>query len=195
MPDVGHLGTASHGLAKYSPILLDAAVLNFCERLYQLGEDKRGEFTRAGIETIFDALLHEHSGVANPKTLQLIWRLLGTAFVRANNTCRRVTRDIENQTAKDTIKDQSELRDLRTELACLKQDEKAYNHDVRISRLQYRMAGKQKMIIGEARKVALLYGLLGPKQRTSSRKAKQGQMKRSRAGVRVENRVEPFLWG
>ncbi len=169
-------------------------MLNFCDRLSQLGHEKRGEFERVGIESVFGELLGKHPRGATRENLHLIWFLLGTAAIRANSTCRRITRDLDNQTAKVILQDKSELRDLRAELACVVQDEKAHDRDRRVSRLECLIVGKQKMIVAEARKVELLYGLLGPKQRTYSKKFKQEQRKRTQASRRVESLVGPFLW-
>lgn len=147
-----------------------------------------------GLEPVFDELLRKHPSAATRERLHQIWFLLENAFFRANNTCRRITRDIDNQCAKIVLQDKSQLRDLRTELACVKQDEKAHDNGRRTSRLEYLIAGKEKIIKAEARKVDLLYGLLGPKQRTYLRKGKQRQLKRSQASMQVESRVGPFLW-
>ena len=170
-------------------------MISFCDRLKQLGEHKGREFAKGRIGFVFDELLRQKSDACTKQNLHLLWFVLGTVFKKANKTCLRITRHIDAQTLKTLQKDKLALHDLELELAQVLKDGKvSVKISRRVRRLEFLLAGKKKLMVAEAMKVDLLYGLLLPRNRPYSQRSKKDQLRRHRAGVQVESLVGPSLW-
>ncbi len=132
--------------------MLDAAVIAFCHQFPQTVADgfERKAHSRPGVKSAHWNLLRKMPNVATPGKLPELWSKLAILFVRARNLCRCVVAEIESLTAMRLSKDRAELKEMSAKLK-----EAGHNEG-----LQRSIAGKRKLLKGEARKVELLYELL-----------------------------------
>lgn len=175
--------------------LTDAAVIDFCDRLSKLKGLKRWGFEEPGIKSVFDQLLKSQPSSATTGRLHLLWFVLGTACVRARKTCLHIIHDIDESTARAIKCDQDEVMSLRADIqslaSCKRSDRKTPTKIKRMSRL---IAGKDRLIIAEARKVDLLYGLVARKQRMYAIAGTKRRQRRLNAFLDVGTLVGKSFW-
>jgi hypothetical protein len=177
-------------------IWTDAAIVDFCNRLSRPGQLAWWEFEENGSSFVFEELLTNGSRSLTNNRLDMLWFVLSTACVRAPKTFRRIVHDIDQSTAEVIKRDREELAHLGEEMRNLSGQNKTGRKDVaRIRKLDRLIAGKEKIIVAEARKVDCLYGLVpARKPKTYGERVKKAIVRNKRSGLDVSSLVGKEFW-
>jgi hypothetical protein len=174
----------------------DAAIVDFCNRLSRPGQLAWWEFEKNGTNFIFEELLNNGSHSLTNNRLDMLWFVLSTACVRAPKTFQRIVHDIDQSTAEVIKRDREELAHLGEEVRKLSgQNKTGRKGAARIRKLDRIIAGREKVIVAEARKVDCLYGLVpARKPNTCGERAEKAIVRNKRSGLDVSSLVGKEFW-
>jgi len=169
---------------------VDAAILSFCDRFRQ--HTKRSETLGSGrwLQSACGHWLVKHPANFKDESLHVLWFMMGNTFARCGGLCYNLVQDIDISTATAIEQDKVELLRYKAQIAALRKGNlSAKKKELRTKRLQRSIAGKERMILQEARKVDLLYSLLGTQKRRARQRKTQG-----RPRIRVKDLTSPSMW-
>ena len=123
-------------------------------------------------------------------SLHVLWFMMGNTFARSGDLCHNIVQNIDISTATAVEQDKVELQQYEVEVAALRKATlSTKKRALKTGRLQRLIDGKRRMILQEARKVDLLYSLLG----TRRWRARQRQT-HDKPRIRVKDLTSPSIW-
>ena len=169
---------------------VDAAILSFCDRFRQ--HTRRSEYLRNKwwLQLACGHSFVVRSASSKVRSLHVLWFMMGNTFARSGDLCHNIVQDIDISTATAVKQDKVELQQYEVEVAALRKTSlSTKKKELKTRRLQRLIDGKRRIILQEARKVDLLYSLLGTRRWRAHQRKTYGKPR-----IRVKDLTSPSMW-